>query len=54
MLAGPPHVLTKAVIGMANWTHRWYRSDGALSATQIADTFVQTFLHGVTSPEETT
>ena len=52
-LAGPPHVLTKAVIGMANWTHRWYRSDGTLSAAQIADTFVQTFLHGVTTSQET-
>ena len=52
-LAGPPHVLTKAVIGMANWTHRWYRSDGTLSAAQIADTFVQTFLHGVMTAQET-
>jgi AcrR family transcriptional regulator len=47
-LAGPPHVLTKALIGMANWTHRWYRSDGEMSAADIADTFAHTFLHGVT------
>jgi TetR/AcrR family transcriptional regulator, cholesterol catabolism regulator len=47
-LAGPPHVLTKALIGMANWTHRWYRSDGEMSAAEIADTFARTFLHGVT------
>jgi AcrR family transcriptional regulator len=49
-LAGPPHVLTKAVIGMANWTHRWYRSGGKLSAAEVADTFTQTFLHGVVRP----
>ena len=30
VLAGPPHVLTKTVIGMANWIQRWYRADGAL------------------------
>src|SRR5439155_9210156 len=36
-LAGAPHVLTKAVIGMANWTHRWYRSTGRLSAADIAE-----------------
>jgi AcrR family transcriptional regulator len=48
-LAGPPHVLTKALIGMANWTHRWYRSDGEMSAGEIADTFAHTFLHGVAS-----
>lgn len=47
VLAGPPHVLTKAIIGMANWTHRWYRAEGTLSADEIADTFAQTFLHGV-------
>jgi TetR/AcrR family transcriptional regulator, cholesterol catabolism regulator len=46
-LAGPPHVLTKALIGMANWTHRWYRSGGTLSAAEIAEAFTHTFLHGV-------
>ncbi len=47
-LAGPPHVLTKALIGMANWTHRWYRTDGEMSAAEIAETFAHSFLHGVT------
>jgi AcrR family transcriptional regulator len=46
----PTHVLTKAIIGMANWTHRWYRAEGPLSATQIADVFAQTFLHGICRP----
>ena len=46
-VAGPPHVLTKAIIGMANWTQRWYRRDGELTTEQIADTFAGTFLHGV-------
>ena len=41
------HVLTKALIGMANWTHRWYRAEGPLTAAQIADVFAQTFLHGI-------
>ena len=51
-LAGPPHVLTKALIGMANWTHRWYRTDGALSAEEIAEAFARTFLQGVVRREE--
>ena len=51
-LAGPPHVLTKALIGMANWTHRWYRTDGALSADEIADAFARTFLHGIAQHAE--
>jgi AcrR family transcriptional regulator len=46
----PTHVRTKALIGMANWTHRWYRAEGPLSAAQIADVFARTFLHGVCQP----
>jgi AcrR family transcriptional regulator len=46
-VAGPPHVLTKALIGMANWTHRWFRSTGKLTPAEIARIFAQTFLHGV-------
>lgn len=46
-LAGPPHVLTKALIGMANWTHRWFRSAGKLRSAEIARIFSETFLHGV-------
>jgi TetR/AcrR family transcriptional regulator, cholesterol catabolism regulator len=51
-LSGPAHVLTKALIGMANWTHRWYRTEGPLSADQIADTFARTFLHGIVRRQE--
>jgi len=47
VLAGPPHVLTKTVIGMANWLQRWYRADGPMSAAEIADVFASTFLYGV-------
>jgi AcrR family transcriptional regulator len=43
----PPHVVTKALIGMVNWTHRWYRSDGPLTAEEIAAVFSGTFLHGI-------
>ncbi|HZP31542.1 MAG TPA: TetR/AcrR family transcriptional regulator [Acidimicrobiia bacterium] len=47
VVAGPASVLTKAIIGMANWTHRWYRPGGSLSTDEIAHTFTQTFLRGV-------
>ena len=47
VLPGSPHVLTKTVIGMANWLQHWYRADGALSAAEIADVFASTFLNGV-------
>jgi hypothetical protein len=44
---GPPHVLTKALIGMANWTQRWYRFDGEVTEAEIAQTFAHTFLRGI-------
>ena len=47
VLAGAPHVLTKTVVGMANWLQHWYRADGALTAAEIADVFASTFLYGV-------
>jgi AcrR family transcriptional regulator len=46
-LPGRPHLLTKTVIGMANWLQHWYRADGPLSAAEIADVFASTFLYGV-------
>ena len=49
---GSPHVLTKAIIGMGNWTQRWFRFDGKLTAAEIAETFAHTFLHGITRREE--
>ena len=47
VLAGSPHVLTKTVVGMANWLQHWYRADGPMSAAEIADVFASTFLYGV-------
>ena len=47
VLTGPPHVLTKAIIGMANWAHRWYRPEGKLTAAEIARVFAETLLLGL-------
>jgi AcrR family transcriptional regulator len=52
VLPGPPHVLTKTVIGMVNWLQRWYRADGQMSAAEIADVFASTFLYGVVRRRE--
>jgi AcrR family transcriptional regulator len=45
----PPVILTKAALGMVNWTYRWYRRDGDLSAEQVAGLFSHIFLRGLTS-----
>lgn len=43
----PPSILTKALIGMANWTQRWYRSGGTYSAAEISRMFTSMVLDGV-------
>lgn len=43
----PPHILTKVLLGMVNWTQRWFRADGPLTASQIASHFAHTMLHGI-------
>ena len=43
----PPVILTKALLGMVNWTYRWYRQDGDLSAEQVAELFSHIILRGL-------
>src|SRR6185295_19029192 len=33
--------------GMINWTHTWYRQDGALAPEALADLFADLFLRGL-------
>jgi len=42
-----PGLVSKALLGVLNWTITWYREDGPLSADQIADQFSALFLSGL-------
>jgi AcrR family transcriptional regulator len=44
----PPMIFTKAVIGMANWTQRWFDPRGALTAEEVAAMFTRIILRGAT------
>ncbi|MEV8517627.1 TetR/AcrR family transcriptional regulator [Dactylosporangium sp. NPDC051484] len=46
-LALPPKVFAKLVVGMLNWTSRWFVPNGALSAEDIADGMTETVLSGI-------
>lgn len=46
-----PKVCTMAILGMFNWTHRWYRPDGPLSLEEIARQFTELALAGLRAPE---
>lgn len=44
-----PKVAAFAVIGMANWTSRWYSPSGALSPEQIGEIIADIAMHGLTA-----
>jgi AcrR family transcriptional regulator len=42
-----PSLTARALLGVMNWTITWYRPDGPLSASQIAEQFAELFLEGL-------
>jgi AcrR family transcriptional regulator len=46
----PPDVTARALFGMVNWTHQWWRPKGKHNPQEIARVFATIFLHGA-SPE---
>jgi TetR/AcrR family transcriptional regulator, cholesterol catabolism regulator len=39
------------ILGTINWLSRWYRADGALDESAMADEIVDIALHGLTKPQ---
>ena len=37
----------RGLMGIMNWTLTWYRPDGTLSISEIADEYAELFLHGL-------
>jgi AcrR family transcriptional regulator len=46
-LCPDPALSSRALMGVMNWTITWYRSDGSLSAEEIAEQFADLFLQGL-------
>ncbi len=42
-----PHLASLAVLSLMNWTYQWFDTDGDLSATQVADGYLQLLLEGM-------
>jgi Transcriptional regulator len=42
-----PALTTRAILGILNWTITWYRPDGELAITQIADQYSNLLLSGL-------
>lgn len=46
---GSPKLIAAGVLGMCNWSHRWFRIDGPKSAGEIAEVFSDLVLSGLLS-----
>lgn len=42
-----PSLLAYTILGMANWSHRWFRPEGKLSGREIGAAFADMILGGV-------
>lgn len=47
----PVEITTMAILGMVNWTYKWYKQSGTKSIEEIGDIFVDLILHSVLQVE---
>ncbi|WP_404452742.1 TetR/AcrR family transcriptional regulator [Virgibacillus necropolis] len=47
----PVEITTMAILGMVNWTYKWYKQDGTKSIDEIGDIYVDLILHSVLQVE---
>lgn len=43
----PASIATMSIIGMINWSYKWYKRDGLLSIEEIGDIFTDLILHSL-------
>ncbi|WP_100330996.1 TetR/AcrR family transcriptional regulator [Bacillus xiapuensis] len=43
----PAEITTMAIIGMVNWTYKWFKQDGELSIEKIAEIFNDLLVHAL-------
>lgn len=47
----PTNIATLSIIGMINWTYKWYKSDGPLTMEQITDVFKDLIFHSLATEQ---
>ena len=45
--SGSDKIVAAGILGMCNWSHRWYKPDGRMNAKQIASVFADMVLSGL-------
>lgn len=43
----PASIATMSIIGMINWSYKWYKRDGPLSIEEIGDVFRDLIVHSL-------
>lgn len=43
----PANIVTMAIIGMINWTYKWFKQDGPLTMEEITGVFKDLILHSI-------
>ena len=46
-----PRTATFALLGMINWIYQWYRPEGRIKDTELAEAIIDLFLGGLLKPE---
>jgi hypothetical protein len=46
-----PDITTMAILGMVNWTYKWYQRNGEKTINEIADCYLDLILHAVLNEE---
>jgi AcrR family transcriptional regulator len=46
----PARVIAYGIVGMVNWTHRWFRPSGGMSAAEIGQAYADLVLTGLLTP----
>lgn len=48
----PPRLAAYGIIGMANWTHRWFHPDGPVGPDEVAKAFATMAVDGLRPPRD--
>ncbi len=46
-------ITTMAILGMVNWTYKWYQRDGEKTINEIAEYYIDLILHAVVADQQT-
>nr|WP_289037477.1 TetR/AcrR family transcriptional regulator [uncultured Allobacillus sp.] len=47
----PPTITTMSILGMVNWTYKWYQRDGDKNIEQVSSVYIDLLMHGLLTDE---